>query len=335
MVAFGENAVQAGVVLCAAAAMACAGAVRAQEWRPDKNVEIVVGAAAGGGNDNTARTVHKILQDQKLVLAPLTVVNKPGGGGAIALTYINQSAGKANVIGISSNTFLTNHITKKSTIGLGDVTPLAILINEYISFNVNTASPIRDAQQLVAKLKSDPNSVAVGISTALGNINHIAFARVAQAVGVDPKKVRVVVFNSSGASVTALMGGHVDLVVAPTSIAAKRLEAGQLRTLAVTSPKRRPGVFATVPTWKELGIDAVVDNWRGVLGPKGMPPQQVAYWDATFARFFKVDEWRKDVEANYWDNAALLSRESSRYLEQEYEDLRRALLELDLIKQGG
>jgi putative tricarboxylic transport membrane protein len=276
--------------------------------------------------------MQKILQDHKLVLVPLNVVNKPGGGGAIALTYVNQSAGKSNVIGVSSNTFLTNHITRKSPIGLGDITPLAILINEYMAFNVNASSPIKSAQQLVAQLKKDPGSIVVGISTSLGNINHIAFALVEHAAAVDPKKVRTVVFNSSGASVTALMGGHVDLVVGPTSIASKYFESGQLRTLAVTSPKRRARALASVPTWKEVGIDVVVDNWRGVVGPKAMPGQQVAYWDNVFGRFFNVPEWKSDVEANLWDNAALLSKDSSRYLEAQYADLKRALIELELIK---
>jgi putative tricarboxylic transport membrane protein len=307
-------------------------AAHAQHWRPDKNVDIVVGAAAGGGNDATARTMQKILQDQKLVLVPLNVVNKPGGGGAIALTYMNQSAAKSNVIAVSSNTFLTNHITNKSTIGLADVTPLAVLINEYMAFSVNASSPIKTAQQLIAQLKKDTGSIVLGISTALGNINHVSFALVAQAAGVDPKKVRTVVFNSSGAAVTALMGGHVDLIVGPTSIASKYLESGQLRTLAVTSAKRRPRTLASVPTWKEVGYDVVVDNWRGVLGPKGMPSQQIAYWDSVFGRFFQEPEWKSDVEANQWDNAALLSKESSRYLQAQYNDLKRALIELELIK---
>jgi putative tricarboxylic transport membrane protein len=315
-----------------AALLAVAVAGHAQQWRPDKNVDIVVGAAAGGGNDTTARTMQKILQDQNLVLVPLNVVNKPGGGGAIALTYMNQVAAKSNVIAVSSNTFLTNHITNKSTIGLGDVTPLAILINEYMAFSVNASSPIKTAQQLVGQLKKDPSAIVLGISTALGNINHVSFALVAQAAGVDPKKVRTVVFNSSGASVTALMGGHVHLIVGPTSIASKYLESGQLRTLAVTSAQRRPSTLATVPTWKELGLDVVVDNWRGVLGPKAMPPQQVAYWDNAFGRFFNAPEWKSDVEANQWDNAALLSKESSRYLQAQYNDLKRALIELELIR---
>ena len=322
----------AALAACLALGASGAGAGPVQEWKPDRNVDLIVGAGAGGGNDNTARTVQKLLQDHKYVPVPVNVINKPGGGGAIAISYLQQAAAKGNAIGMSSNTLLTNHITKKSALGLADVTPLAILINEYISFNVKSESPLRSAKDLIAKLKADPGSVVLGISSALGNINHIAFATVAREAGIDPKKVRAVVFQSSGASITALMGGHVDLVVGPVSIAGRSSESGRIRALAVTSPARRTGMLANVPTWKELGVNAVVNNWRGIVGPKGMAPQQVAFWDRAFARLFKLDDWKRDVDQNYWDNAALVSKEAADYLANEYGELKSALTELELIK---
>jgi putative tricarboxylic transport membrane protein len=322
----------AAIAVCLALGISCVGAASAQQWKPERSVDLVVGAGAGGGNDNTARKVQKLLQDDNYVGVPVNVINKPGGGGSIAISYIQQNATKGNFIAVSSNTLLTNHITKKSPVGLADVTPLAILINEYICFNVKSDSPLRSAKDLIAKLKADPGSVVLGISTALGNINHIAFAVVAREAGVDPKKVKTVVFESSGASITALMGGHVDLVVGPASIAGRSTESGRIRALAITSPTRRTGALANVPTWKELGVNAVVDNWRGVVGPKGMPPQQVAFWDQAFARLFKLEEWKKDVDQNYWDNAALASKAAARYLTDEYNELKRALNELELIK---
>jgi putative tricarboxylic transport membrane protein len=306
------------------------GPALAQEWKPDRSVEIVVGAGAGGGNDNTARTIQKLLQENKFVPVTINVVNKPGAGGAIAVTYMQQTAGKSNVIGVSSNTLLTNHITKKNSPNPADVTPLAVLINEYIAFNVKADSPIQNGKDLVARLKADPSSVVLGISSALGNINHIAFAAVAREAGVDPKKIKTVVFNSSSASITALLGGHIDLVVGPVSIAARYVESGQIRALGVTAPTRRKGAMASVPTWKELGLDAIVDNWRGIIGPKGMPPPQIAYWDQVFARMFEREEWKKDLEQNYWDNAALVSREAGKYLDATYKELKRTLTELEL-----
>src|SRR5688572_26552863 len=215
-------------LFAAAIACSCGTLATAQEWKPDRSVEIVVGAGPGGGNDNIARTIQRLLQGHKLVAVPVNVVNKPGAGGAIAVGYVQQNAGKGGFLGLSSNTLLTNLITKKSALGPADVTVLAILINEYISFNVKVDSPLRTGKDLIARLKADPGSVVLGISTALGNINHIAFAVVAREAGIDPKKVKTVVFDSSSASITALMGGHIDLVVAPVSITAQRTEASQL-----------------------------------------------------------------------------------------------------------
>ena len=302
----------------------------AQGWKPEPFVEIVVGAGPGGGNDNTARTVQKILQEKRIVTVPINVINKAGAGGAIALNYLNQHRGHGEYLGLTSNTLLTNHITGKSPLGYGDFTPLAILINEYMAFTVKGDSPIKTGRDLIARLKKDPGSLVLGISSVLGNINHISFATVAREIGIDPKAVKTVAFKSSGQSITALLGGHVDLVVGPTSIAAPYLQSGQLRTLAVTSGKRRPGVFVAVPTWKELGVAAVIDNWRGVIGPKEITQQQIAFWDNAFRTLFQQDEWKKDVERNYWDSAALLSKDSAKYLESQYRELRRALVELEM-----
>jgi len=322
----------AGAAVLAASLVQPGGSAHAQGWKPERPVEMVVGAGAGGGNDNTARTIQKLLQEKQFVSVPINVVNKPGAGGAIAITYMQQNADKGIVIGVSSNTLLTNHITKKNAPNPADVTPLAILINEYISFNVKGDSPIKDAKELIAKLKEDPGSVVLGISSALGNINHIAFATVAREAGVDPLKVKTVVFNSSGASLTALMGGHIDLVVGPVSIAARRTKGGEIRALAFTAPTRRGGALASIPTWKELGIDAVVDNWRGVVGPTAMPAAEVAYWDRIFGELFKQDEWTTNVERNHWDNAALTSAESAKYLGKTYDELKRTLGELKMVK---
>lgn len=302
------------------------------QWQPVDNVEFVVGAGPGGGNDNIARRIQKILQEKKLVASPITIVNKPGGGGAISLSYLSQRAGMGNVIGISSNTILTNHITKKSPLNYTNLTPISILINEYISFNVKPDSPLKTGKDLIAKLQTDPSSIVVGISTSLGNINHIAFATVARAVGADPKKAKVVVFSSSGASITALLGGHVDIVAGPVSIAATHLASGNIRTIAVTSLQRRTGVFSTVPTWKELGVDVIVDNWRGLIGPKDMTPAQIAYWDTTLGQMFKTEEWKKEVDANYWDNAAKNSKDTEQYLKVQYDNIKNELIELGFAK---
>src|SRR3954463_11739243 len=92
-----------------ALAFTCVGAP-AQNWTPQKNVEIVVGSAPGGSNDKTARTVEHILVGNKLVSVPITVVNKPGGGGNIALTYVHQKAPDGHTLLVGTPGLLTGYI---------------------------------------------------------------------------------------------------------------------------------------------------------------------------------------------------------------------------------
>src|SRR5512140_1786663 len=67
--------------------------VLAQDWKPSRNTEFVVGAGSGGGNDRTARVIQKILQERALIPTPMVVVNRPGAGGVIAQDYLNTHQG--------------------------------------------------------------------------------------------------------------------------------------------------------------------------------------------------------------------------------------------------
>ena len=301
-------------------------------WKPQDNVEIIVGAGAGGGNDNIARTLQKIMQDRRLIEGPSSVVNKAGGGGTIAFSYLGQRRANGHFTAISSNTLLTNHITGISALSQNDFTPLAIMINEYISFVVKPDSPLKTGRDLIAMLKADPAAVAFGISSTLGNINHIAVAVVARAAGIDAKKLKVVVFNSSAASITAVLGGHVDVVAGPPSISAKHIEAGNLRAVGIAAPRRLGGSLVAQPTWREQGVDAVVINWRGVVGAQGIGASQVAFWDDAFGKLARTDEWNRDLERNLWDNAYTDSKGTAQYLKSQYDELKRVLTELGFVK---
>src|SRR5258705_4059056 len=83
-------------------------------WKPDKPIEIVVGTGPGGGQDKSARTLNRILVEKRLVDVPVTVVNKPGGGGAVGWTYLNQHAGDGHIVYVGNPTLLTNHIVVRT-----------------------------------------------------------------------------------------------------------------------------------------------------------------------------------------------------------------------------
>ncbi len=301
-------------------------------WKPTRPVEIIVGVSPGGGIDRTARTLQRIMQDKRFIEVTATVINKPGGGGVIAQTYLNQHTGDAHYVYLTATSLLTNHITGKSTLSHKDVTPLAMLSDEYIGLAVNAESPVKTAKDLVEALKARPESLPVGIATAVGNTNHIAAAMVAKIAGGDVKKMRVAVFSSGGEAMTAAIGGHVSLVATPAANLVAHMQAGRLRVLAVAAPQRLTGALANVPTWREQGINTVVANWRPMIGPKGLTPAQTAFWEDAFAKLTRTPEWRSDVETGGSVNHYMNSRELAAYFDAQHAEFKVVLGDLGLAK---
>lgn len=315
--------------LCAAIIAAPAAA---QNWQPEKNVEIVINTGPGSGQDVTGRFMQKLLQDLKLVPTSSTVVNKPGGGGAIAYGYMNQHQGDGHFVAIASKSLLTNHIMGRAPVTYTHLTPLAILFEEYISVAVKADSSIKDGRDLLERMKKDPTSVTFGVATSLGNPNHQGVAMALKRVGVDVRKAKVVVFQSGGTAVTSLLGGHVDVVPGSVGLMQKHMEAGSIRLIAIAAPKRLTGSFAQVPTWKEQGADAVVSNWRGLIGPGGMTAAQTAYWDRATRQFTQSEAWKKELAAKNWDDEYKASAETRKYMDEEYAELKGFLTEMELAK---
>jgi putative tricarboxylic transport membrane protein len=315
-----------------AVSLLAAPAVCAQTWKPEKPVEIVIGTSAGGPQDRMGRAVQRILQEKKLVATPMSVVNKAGGGGAVALNYLNQHAGDAHFMAVNALSMLTNHITAKSTIGPTDLTPLAMMGAEYVGIAVRTESPLKTGKDVLDQLKKDPSSISVAVGTALGNATHLSFVLAMKAGGVDIKKLKTVVFGSGGDSMTALLGGHVDLAASAPSAMLSQVQAGKLRLIVIGAPARLGGELAKIPTWKELGVNSAFDLWRGLAGPKGMTRAQIQFWDGALGALVKTDEWKKELVDNQVENIYKNSADTALQWKAEYDEVKAVLLELGLAK---
>jgi putative tricarboxylic transport membrane protein len=314
--------------LLAGAAFAAA----AQGWAPQRNVEIVVTSAPGGSNDRTARQVEKAIVENRLIGATLTIVNRPGGNGSIAYTYVNQHAGDAHYLLIGTPTLLTNHITGQGTLYYNDFTPIASLFNDYTVFAVNAASAIRNDRDLAERIRKDPGAVTTGFAVALGAHNHIAACLLVKALGAKPRELKGVVFKGSADAVTALLGGHIDLVTTAAGNAAPHVAAGRLRVVAAAAPSRLGGALAGVPTWKEQGVDLVFGGWRAIMAPKGLAPAQIAYWEGVLRKATQAPDWRSDLEKNYWSDEFMTGAQFRAYLDKDYGSMKAVLTELGLAK---
>ena len=279
------------------AGSACA---QAPAWKPDRVVEIIVGTAPGAAPDKTARLIQRLWQSQRIYEGPVSVINKPGGGNVIAWTYLNQQAGNGHYQMIGNLNVLISRSLGLSPYAHGDYTWIATLFDEYFALSVRADSPMATGRDLIARLQKDPTSAVIGVSTSIGGANHLSAALALQRAGIDPRRVRFVAFKGSGESVTALLGGHVEAISTAVSTTVPYIRNGQLRTIAVSSPKRLGGVLASVPTWNEQGIRGTMTNFRAVMAPKGTEAGAVKFWESRYAQLAAQDEWKKDLEENLW-----------------------------------
>ena len=105
-----------------------------------------------------------------------------------------------------------------------------------------------------------------------------------------------------------------------------------MRLLVLSAPRARPGLFANVPTWKDIGVDMTASTWRTVMGPKGLRPAQIAYWEDVFRKLVQTEDWKKEVVENHWENTYLAAAEARKRLDYEYAETRQILAELGMTK---
>jgi putative tricarboxylic transport membrane protein len=306
-------------------------AAQAPAWRPEKAVELIAASAPGGSNDKSARAVQKILQDEKILPVPVNVVNKTGGNQSLSRAYLNTHPGDAHYFNMANPTILSNHIAGVTPQHHSDLTPVALLFNEYAAFTVRADSPIRNARDLIARLSQDPESLPIGISNR-GGTNHLALALLVRTAGIDPKRLKIVVFKGNSESITALLGGHIQLVASTVTSAIGQVQAGKARMISIASPRRMPGTLAEVPTLREQGYDVSLSNFRVLVGAKGLGASQVTFWENAMARVVATEEWRKDLESQYWEGNFLRSRETASYLDNEYRITKAVMSELGVAK---
>jgi putative tricarboxylic transport membrane protein len=304
----------------------------AQAWQPDKPIEIVVPTTPGGGIDRTARLLQKIIQENALAGVSVIVTNKPGAGGAVSLVYLNQHAVDGHVVAINSPNLIANDLNGRGSVKYRDVTPIANLFSEYTLIAVRADSPIKTGSDFINQLRKDPQSLAVSTPTTLGSVNHLAFALLGKAAGVDPRKLKAVVMGSGGDAVTALLGGHIDAHAGSMSSVVRLVQDGRVRVIGIFAPKRMSGPYAGTPTWTEQGYKALMDTWRGVIGPKGMTAAQIAWWDGVLAKVVATPTWKEALEQNTWVANYLNSAQTRKQFDEEYADYRTILGDLGMIK---
>jgi putative tricarboxylic transport membrane protein len=315
-----------------AALSACA--AHGQSWKPERNVEILIASTAGTGPDRLARMIQRLWAEQNPGFTT-SVVTRPGGGGTILWSYMNQRAKDPHHLMITSYNIVVNHVVGKSPLTYTDFTPVSLLVSEWIGYSVRADSPYKTLHDLLSALKADPGAFAIAVSSNAGGANHIAASLLLKAAGIDLKRAKFVIYSGNNEATISVLGGHSGMTAGSVGGIAPHFANHQTRVLAFAAPQRIPGMFANVPTMTELGYPVIANNWRIVMAPRDLALAQAGYWDGMFRKLATSEEWSKELQSQHLSNNYLGAAELRKYLDRQYGEVRQILTELGMAKAAG
>lgn len=306
---------------CAAFALALpAGASLAQDWKPTRDVELVIPFGVGGGSDLMARVIGKVIVEEKLLPVPLVINNRPGGGGAVGIGYVAASRKEDphTIILINGTTQITPILTPQAKT-LTEVQPVAnFMLDDFLLF-VKGDSKFKTIQEFADAVKAQPDKT-FNFATG-GTTDVMAITIFSKALG---KEINPVNFNSGGEALTNLLGGHVDGVIGNPLEFMGHLQSGAVRALGVFRDNRFEA-FKDVPTMKEAGIDTPnFQMWRGIALPKGVDESVQKYWQDIMKKVAESETMKKYIADNVASEAFIVGKDFETFLvnqEKLYRDL--------------
>lgn len=300
------------------------------QWEPEKSIEIVAPAGAGGGWDTTARMAAEVFEQEGIIDKGMAVVNKEGGGGAVGWSYIAGKRGDPHFLFVASPPLLLVPLNGQSEYRYDDFSPIANVISDYAAFAVRADAKWDNLNDLFADMKESPSDITVIGESSPGSMDHIQFAKIAKAAGVDITKIKYV-SAQDGSAMTNLLNGSADVYSTGVTETIEQVRAGKIKVLGVTSEERLTGdVMEDFPTAKEQGIDETFVNWRGFFGPPDMSESARIYYEEKFKQLNDSEGWQDIREKYGWNEWFMDSEDFEVFLSEEEQSMQELLDELGL-----
>jgi tripartite-type tricarboxylate transporter receptor subunit TctC len=258
---------------------------------PDRPITLIAPNPPGGNTDIQGRALAEAAK--KFLPVPITIVNRPGGGGAVGISEVIQARpnGYTLAIGALSQCILVPLTSKVPYRGPADFQPVIKLANTPLVLAVQAKSPWQTVKELLGHAKANPGKIRVG-TAGIGTLHHLHLESLKANAGVDMTHVP---FAGGAESTTALLGGHIEAVILPPSVVVGHVRAGKVRMMGVFDEKRHP-VAPDVPTFRETGYDITQGMYALILAPKKTPEPVVATLHDALKKAIETDFFRKFAE---------------------------------------
>jgi tripartite-type tricarboxylate transporter receptor subunit TctC len=237
---------------------------------PERVINVIVAYSPGGGTDLIARAIAPYIEKNLGGSAKLAVVNRAGAGGEIGFAALAAAAPDGYTIGfVNTPPLLTIPIERPVQFGWQRYEYLGNIIDDPCNFSVHTDTDIKDLKQLAAYAKANPGAVTVG-TTGIGSDDHLAMLLFGRAAGV---QLRHIPFKGSADVRAAIAGKQITVAAINIGEAMQYQKGGTpLRNLVQMSPART-NLAPDLPNAREQGFDIEMSSLRGMVAPKGLPPE--------------------------------------------------------------
>ncbi|MDN8549247.1 tripartite tricarboxylate transporter substrate-binding protein [Microbacterium sp. NM3R9] len=315
-----------GAIAAAAIGVASFGSISSAATGEEINASmtIIAPAAAGGGWDGVARELQQAQKANGLV-NNVQVVNMPGAGGTIALGNVSALDGHPGNMLVGGTGLLAATIQFDSAATLDDVTPLAVIVEEYDVIVVPADSPYETLDDLVAAWREDPKSIPW---TGGGSFDQLVVTDLALAAGIDPVDTTYISSDGGGEAIQALLNGTAKAATGGYPDNIDQIEAGRLRALALVAEEPIDGI--DIPTAAEQGYDISLSNWRMLAAPAALSDDDVDGLTQLVLDSVATPEWQDAIERYRWTERVITGDELDTFLKDEEQRIRNLYEEMGL-----
>ena len=275
-------------------------------------VHIVIPANVGGGWDQTGRALGAALVDSGMAGA-VTYENVGGKGGTIGLArYVEQYSNQPDTLLIGGMVMVGAIALQKPPVSMAQIRPLARLTSDYLVVAVAAKSPLRNAADLMKAMGHDMRSLTIAGGSA-GGVDHMFAGMLTRAAKVPLDQLQYKPFPGGSDVVESVLQGQTQVAISGYSEMSDALSSGHLRALGVSANRR---VYA-LPSFKDMGVDASMANWRAVLTGKDVSPERSRQMVAAVEFATTQASWKRSLQSNRWDPSWQTGKDFSDFLSME------------------
>jgi tripartite-type tricarboxylate transporter receptor subunit TctC len=246
--------------------LAAALPAQAQQLDPAKPIRLIVGLAAGGGTDVTARLVaQKMSESMKMTVL---VENKAGGIFIPALREVTNAAPDGHTLYfISTSSLITQPLHPDYPLDIMKLAPVTEVATGPLILAARNSLGVKTIKELIDLTNAKPGAIKFGAGGGTGSSLYLATELLKARTGI---KITIVPYRGAGPALNDMLGDHIDAMFDAMPVMSVQAKEGKVTPLAVTGTKRS-FALPNVPTIMESGLDYQIAGWYGLLAPPGTP----------------------------------------------------------------